>query len=161
MTVKIKGNSEAQEPFLYELKVVRVIQNGYGRTRKFNTPRDVYEVFRDRAEKADREEFLALLLDTKNVMLGFHVVSIGALNRNMAHPREVFKAAILANAASVLLVHNHPSGDPKPSEADIVSTKELMASGELLDIPVLDHVIIGDGTYYSFLDNKVLLREEE
>ena len=159
MPNKVNGKRAVPKPFLYELKVVRVVRNGYGRTRKFQSPQDVYETFRDRAEKADREECLALLLDTKNVMLGFHVVSIGILNRNMAHPREVFKAAILANAASILLVHNHPSGDPEPSEADVTSTKELMDAGELLDIPVLDHVIIGDGTYFSFTKSNMLRGE--
>lgn len=89
-------------------------------------------------------------------MLGFHVVSVGALNVVMGHPREVFKPAILANAASVLLIHNHPSGDPEPSEEDIASTKQMIKAGELLGIPVLDHVIIGDGAYYSFADAKIL-----
>ncbi len=161
MTTKVNNRSVLPLPFLYELKVVRAKRSGYGRSRKFQSAKDIYEAFRKRAEKADREEFLALLLDMKNVMLGFHVVSVGALNVVMAHPREVFKPAILANAASVLLIHNHPSGDPEPSGEDIACTKQMIKAGELLDIPVLDHVIIGDGTYFSFAENKMMCGEKK
>jgi len=156
VTSKMNHRSVLSKPFLYELKVVRTKRSGYGPPRKFQSSKDVYEAFRKRAERADREEFLALLLDTKNVMLGFHVVSVGTLAAVIVHPREVFKPAILANAASILLIHNHPSGDPDPSEEDIAVTKRIKKAGELLDIPVLDHVIIGDGAYFSFADKKML-----
>jgi DNA repair protein RadC len=95
---------------------------------------------------------LVVPLDTKNRVLGFHVVSVGSLGASLVHPREVFKIAILANAASVILVHNHPSGDPEPSAEDRRVTERLKEAGELVGIPVLDHVVIGDGRYVSFTD---------
>lgn len=98
----------------------------------------------------DREHFVVLLLDTKHHVIGIHTVSIGNLNSSLVHPREVFKAAILGNAAAIILGHNHPSGDPTPSFEDKELTKRLKAAGELLGIPVLDHIVIGDDTHVSF-----------
>lgn len=92
----------------------------------------------------DRENFVVLLLDTKNKVIGINTVSIGTLNSSLVHPREVFKPAILASAAALILAHNHPSGDPKPSREDIEVTKRLIEAGGLLGIQVLDHIIVGD-----------------
>src|SRR5207302_8829691 len=106
--------------------------------------------------RLDREVFLALVLDGKNQLLGFNQVSVGSLSAALVHPREVFKAAILANAAAIILVHNHPSGDPEPSPEDRAITGRLKEAGELLGIKVLDHVVIGDGRYVSFADQQLL-----
>ena len=84
--------------------------------------------------------------------LGFHVCSVGTVGSALVHPREVFKIAILANAAAVILVHNHPSGDPLPSGEDKQITKRIKEAGELMGISVLDHVILGDERFYSFAD---------
>ena len=101
-------------------------------------------------ENEDREHFVALMLDVKNKVIGIHTVSIGNLNSAIVSPREVFKAAILANASSIIVAHNHPSGDVTPSPEDIQVTKMLVNAGKLLDIEVLDHVIVGeDGAYHS------------
>jgi DNA repair protein RadC len=103
---------------------------------------------------ADREHMISISLDSKNRPLHIHTVSIGSLNAAVVHPREVFKAAILANAACIALAHNHPSGDPSPSREDIEITKRIKECAELLGIQLLDHVIVGDlGTYYSLADN--------
>src|SRR5215510_6479824 len=106
----------------------------------------------------DREHFVVLMLDQKNKVIGIHTVSIGSLTASIVHPREVFKPAILSNAAAIILAHNHPSGQPQPSQEDRVLTVRLVAAGKLLGISVLDHVIIGDGTsaYFSFADEGLL-----
>jgi len=101
-------------------------------------------------EGADREHFAAILLDTKNGIIGIHTVSIGALNTSIVHPREVFKAAILANAAGIIVSHNHPSGNITPSEDDKAVTQRLRDAGTILGITVLDHIIIGEDGYFSF-----------
>lgn len=112
----------------------------------------VYRLIGEEAATWDRERFLAVLLNGKNRVLGLHEVSVGTLTASLVHPREVFKAALVGNAAAILVVHNHPSGDPTPSAEDIAITQRLREAGELLGIRVLDHVILGDGRYISFSD---------
>lgn len=116
---------------------------------KIGGPRQVYEIGRQLLADADREHFVVLLLNTQNKPIGVNTVSIGTLNSSIVHPREVFKPAILASAASIVAMHNHPSGDPEPSDEDIEVTKKLDAAGKLLGIPCRDHVIIGEGRYVS------------
>jgi DNA repair protein RadC len=101
-------------------------------------------------EDEPSEVFAILCLGTKLRVLAFHEVSRGSLDSAQAHPREVFRAAILANAASIVLVHNHPSGDPQPSPDDVALTQRMRAAGLVLGIDVLDHLVIGDGCYFSF-----------
>jgi DNA repair protein RadC len=98
------------------------------------------------------------MLDQKNKVIGIHTVSMGSLTASVVHPREVFKPAILSNAAAIILAHNHPSGQPQPSQEDRVLTVRLVTAGKLLGISILDHVIIGDGTsaYFSFADEGLL-----
>lgn len=98
----------------------------------------------------EQECFIVLLLNTKNVLLEQYISHIGTLNSCPIHPRDVFKEAIRNNAAGIILVHNHPSGDPEPSEEDRLVTEKITEAGELLQIPVLDHVIIGYREYFSF-----------
>lgn len=104
---------------------------------------------------ADREYLLVISVDSKGRPLAIEIVSIGTVNATLAEPREIFKHAILANAAGIILVHNHPSGDCIPSEEDEEMTRRISESGKLLGIPVRDHVIIGDG-YFSFYEEKKL-----
>jgi len=99
----------------------------------------------------DREHFVVLFVDAKNRIVGIHTVSMGSLTASVVHPREVFKAAILAQAASIVCGHNHPTGDVQPSREDRALTTRLVQAGRLLGITVLDHVIIGgNGKYFSF-----------
>ena len=100
-------------------------------------------------KREPRETFLTVCLDTKNCVNGVHRVSIGTLDSCPARPREVFQAAILSNASSVILAHNHPSGDPAPSETDVRLTERLIAAGEVLGIDVLDHLVVGHGVWAS------------
>ena len=113
-----------------------------------SSPEDAAEIaakfFEDMS--SDREIFAVMLLNTKNRVIGINVVSVGSLTASVVHPREVFKAACLANAANIILTHNHPSGDPAPSKEDISITSRLVQAGRLMDIPVLDHIVIGDNT---------------
>ena len=101
---------------------------------------------------ADKEKFYSVLLDTKNKVIGVDMVSQGSLESAPVAPREVYKAALLASAASVIFIHSHPSGDPEPSFSDIELTRQLKQVGQLMGIQVLDHVIIGRGKFYSFAD---------
>lgn len=137
---------------MYELVIVKKRRQGGGLPRLVRDAGAVYSAFREEAELLDRERFSVVLLDGKNRVLGIHIVSVGSLTAALVHPREVFKAAILANAASVILVHNHPSGDPEPSAEDRALTARLRQAGELLGITVLDHVVIGDGSYTSLAE---------
>jgi len=113
------------------------------------TPDDVANLVQGRLRGKKKEYFLALLLDTRNQLIRVAEISIGSLDSSIVHPREVFKEAISASAASVIFAHNHPSGDTEASEDDINLTKRLAEAGEIVGIEVLDHVIIGDGKHLS------------
>ena len=113
------------------------------------TPDDVVSVVRSRLRGKKKEHFLALLLDTRSQLIKVSEISIGSLDSSIVHPREVFKEAISASAASVIFAHNHPSGDPEASEDDIELTKRLAQAGEIVGIEVLDHIIISDKKYLS------------
>ncbi|HUJ10985.1 MAG TPA: DNA repair protein RadC [Verrucomicrobiae bacterium] len=124
----------------------RLTESSWDRPRTISSPDEVAAVVREEMRMFDREEFGVLLLNTKNVLIKKCPVSRGSLNASIVEPREVFKDAIAASAASMILVHNHPSGDPTPSSEDIAITKRLVKAGELLNISVLDHIIIGHRT---------------
>jgi DNA repair protein RadC len=113
------------------------------------TPEDVVNLVRSRLKDKKKEYFLAILLDTRSQLIKIAEISIGSLDSSIVHPREVFKEAISASAASVIFAHNHPSGDPEASEDDINLTKRLAKAGEIVGIDVLDHIIIGDKKYLS------------
>lgn len=110
------------------------------KNRKVTSPNDAYNLIKDFIECADREELIVCSLDTKNQPTTINVASIGTLNSSLVHPREIFKASILGNAASIIIVHNHPSGDPNPSSEDISITQILKECGKLLGIEVIDHI---------------------
>jgi DNA repair protein RadC len=116
------------------------------------------ELLRQYLGAVDREHFMVILLDRKNAPIGINTVSIGSLTASVVHMREVFKPAILANAAAILCGHNHPSGDPAPSHEDRALTQRLVDAGKLLGIAVLDHIVLGDGTtaHFSFADQGLL-----
>ena len=119
-------------------------------------PLDVYRLFAPRLEDLPVEEFHVAVLDTQHRLERDVTVTRGLLSASLVHPREVFREAIAERAASIILVHNHPSGDPTPSADDRKVTTQLVAAGRLLDIPVHDHVIIGRGLYSSFAESGLL-----
>lgn len=120
------------------------------------SPEDIASQFMEKMRYLKKESFKILLLNTKNEIMSEENISTGNINSSIVDPREVFNPAIRKSASSVALIHNHPSGDPEPSEADINVTKRLIKAGELLDIKVVDHIIIGDGTYVSFKRKKLI-----
>jgi DNA repair protein RadC len=123
-----------------------------------NSPQDIINLLMEEMRYLSKEHFKIVLLNVKNKIIAIETISIGSLNTSIVHPREVFKPAIEKSASSVVLVHNHPSGDPTPSKEDVEVTKRLVEAGKILGIKVLDHVIIGDGRgislrekgYYDF-----------
>ena len=119
-------------------------------------PQDVADFLMPRLRYAAKEQFVVILLNSKNKVIGTEVVSEGSLSSSIVHPREVYAPAMLHHAAAIMVAHNHPSGEPKPSLEDEEVTRMLSRSGKVLGIPMIDHVIIGDGNYYSFLENEAL-----
>lgn len=116
-------------------------------------PNDVSELLMSELRYKRQEHFVVILLDTKHHVIGIDTISIGTLSQTLVHPREVFVRAIKRSAHGMILVHNHPSGIPQPSQEDITLTDRLIESGKLIGIHVLDHVIIGDGVSYSFKEH--------
>ena len=116
---------------------------------QISTAKRAAEVLKTVIGNTDRETAVVLCLDTKNKINAVNIVSVGIVNATLTHPREVFKAAILSNATGIIFSHNHPSGDTTPSEEDKEILKRLIAAGDILGIPVLDSIILGDG-FYSF-----------
>ncbi len=114
-----------------------------------SSPQDVVKVIEKRIADEDREVFLVLCLNTKNKVVAIHRAHVGSINASIVHPREVFKSAILNNAASIIVAHNHPSGQSVPSPEDFEVTKRLVKAGEIIGIEVLDHIVIGRNEYTS------------
>ncbi len=113
-------------------------------------PEAVVKAIRASIEDKAKEHFKLILLNSRNKTIGISTISIGTLTTSLVHPREVFKEALAHSAASVILAHNHPSGDPEPSEDDLKITKKLVESGKILGVEVIDHIIIGKNNHYSF-----------
>ena len=121
-----------------------------------NSPQDIAHLVMEEMRYLDREHFRIVSLTTKNHVLGISEISVGSLNSSLVHPRECFKEAIRRNSNAIILLHNHPSGDPTPSKEDIAVTQRLAEGGGILGIEVLDHVIIGDNRYISFKERGIL-----
>jgi len=120
------------------------------------SPEDVSKFMMEELRYLQQEHFVCLFLNTKNQVIGQHTIFIGSLNSSIVHPREVFKEAIRRSSASIICLHNHPSGDPAPSKEDIEVTKRLIQAGQLVGIDILDHVVIGDGRYYSLKEHGLI-----
>ena len=127
----------------------RIAMAPAARRKVIESSHDVADLLMERLRYEKKEHFKSILVNTKSEILSVDTVSIGALSSTVVHPREVFSSAVRKSAAGVIFVHNHPSGDPLPSKEDIVTTKRLVKSGEILGIRVLDHIIIGDGEFSS------------
>lgn len=137
---------------------VSLVRDGSIKTesRKGDCAAAIAAIVRAKIGKSDREKFLVLMLTARHDVIAVNVVSIGTLTASLVHPREAFKPAILAGAAAVCFAHNHPSGDCSPSLEDRDSTRRLARAGELLGIPVVDHVIISSDGFFSFKENGLL-----
>lgn len=144
----------------YKVMLVRDSSDSVRATGKkagIKSPDDMAEILRAYLDGVDREHFCIAMLDRKGNLLGLNTVSIGTLSSSVVHPREVFKPAIVIGAASIILCHNHPSGDTTPSREDIDVTRKLIEGGKILSIEVLDHVIIGEETKYCSMKERGLM----
>ncbi|WP_369823952.1 RadC family protein [Sporosarcina sp. P26b] len=120
--------------------------------RAIRSPEDGYNLFKQFLGELDREYFVVMCLDVKNQPTAMNVCHIGSLNASLVHPREIMKSAILSNAASIIVLHNHPSGQPEPSPEDIDVTKRLVEAGSIMGIELLDHIVIGSDSFVSLKD---------
>ncbi len=134
------------------IKLIKEAELDYG-VDKITRPGDAAKVLREYIGDTDREMFVVICLDIKNQLNSINTVSIGTLTSSLGHPREIFKPAILANAAAIICGHNHPSGIPDPSRDDINITKKVQKAGDILGIELLDHVIIGDSSFHSMKEH--------
>lgn len=124
--------------------------------KKISSPKDVAEIFMPLLRDELKEKFIIVCLNSANRIIKQETISIGNLNSSVVHPREIFKVAIDSSAASIILIHNHPSSNPDPSNEDISITKKIAESGKIMDIPVFDHIIIAGSTYTSFVEKRLL-----
>ena len=140
---------------VYETLTVREdIGNYLNPNQRYTSPSQIFETFSFlRAET--KESFCSAHLDGKNRIVCLEIVSVGSLNQSIVTPRETFKTALLSNAAAIILVHNHPTGDPTPSTEDFEITRRLREAGDIIGIRILDHIIIGD-SYFSFVESGVI-----
>jgi DNA repair protein RadC len=135
---------------------IREIEYSYEKRPKINGVDDVIKAVKPMIADPNKEFFIALYLNTKNGIIKQEVISIGSLSANVVHPREVFRTACMVSASSIIVAHNHPSGDPTPSREDIELTKKLVDAGKIIGIEVLDHVIIGHDRNYGFQESGML-----
>lgn len=142
----------------YTLTLVKESSHNYNIDKQVTSPKAMYEIVNSvfHLDTLAEEVFCILVFDTKNKVIGAFEVSHGSLNSSIVHPREVFKRALLLNGASIALAHNHPSGNPKPSEEDIKITKRLVEAGNILGIKVLDHIIVGEDYFLSFTEEGLI-----
>lgn len=124
--------------------------------KKITSPADVAEIFIPLLRDELKEQFIVVCLSSANKIIRFEKISIGNLNSSVVHPREIFKVAIENNSASIILIHNHPSENPEPSNEDISITKKLVESGKIMDIPIFDHIIIAGNSYTSFVERRLI-----
>ena len=141
---------------IYTTRLVRETTFIFPDRKQMCAAEDVAGVLHEYYQDKDREEFFVVLLDTANTIIGLSKISTGGLASSIVEPRQVFKAAILSNAAAIILAHNHPSGNPEPSSDDIRITRQLLEAGKIMGIPVHDHLIIHDQGFTSFAERSLL-----
>jgi len=155
---KIKGigNTKAIE-LLAAFELGRRASNEYLTEKvKLLSPESIYLLLKDQFEMKTQEHFIALYLNTKAELIKKEVLFVGSLNSSLVHPREIFKHAVMNSAASIVIVHNHPSGDPTPSKNDIDVTKIIHQNSLMMDIKLVDHIIIGRNKYFSFKEKNII-----
>ena len=150
-TIKFKQIKAVYETFTVNEDITNYLKTG----TRYTSPLQIYDTF-SFLIKETKEMFITLHLDTKNRIICMDIVSIGSLNQSIVAPRELFKTACLSSAAAVICIHNHPTGDPSPSSEDIAITRRLKEAGEIMGIKVLDHIIIGQDEYLSFVERGLL-----
>ena len=134
----------------------RIASAAAKRGLSYNRPATIADYYMERLRHEEQELLMCMMLDTKNHLLGEEMVFKGTVNGSLANPREIFLSAFSYHAVGIILVHNHPSGDPRPSRADLDFTERVFRAGEIVGIPLLDHIIIGDHTYISLKEEGIL-----
>jgi len=134
----------------------RVHKEKFVATKKLHSPESIFSYMKDSLEMKTQEHLIALYLNTKGELITKKTLFIGSLNSSVVHPREIFKYAVINSAALIIIVHNHPSGDPTPSSNDIEITKLIQKNGEMMDIALMDHIIVGRDKYFSFKEKGIL-----
>ncbi|HKB86423.1 MAG TPA: DNA repair protein RadC [Ignavibacteriaceae bacterium] len=140
----------------FELSRRIQVQSKWFSVRKITSPQDVADIFIPLLRDEIVEKFCVVCLNSANKIIRYETISVGNLNSSVVHPREIFKAAIENNSASIILIHNHPSGNPEPSSEDISITKKVVESGKIMDIPVFDHIIIAGNGFTSFVEKRII-----
>lgn len=156
MKIRGIGTSKAIELLAAFELGKRVLKESFVSQVKLHTPESIFLYLKDDLEMKTQEHFIALYLNTKGELVKKETLFIGSLNSSLIHPRELFKHAVLNSAATIIIAHNHPSGDPTPSAQDIEITKLLHKNSIMMDIELLDHIIIGRDRYYSFKEKGII-----
>lgn len=131
-------------------------QSKFFSNKKITSPGDIAQLFIPLLRDEVKEKFIIVCLNSANKVIKHETVSIGNLNSSVVHPREVFKVAVEASSASIILIHNHPSGNPEPSNDDITITRKIVEAGKIMDIPIFDHIIVAGKKFTSFVEQKLL-----
>jgi DNA repair protein RadC len=140
----------------FELSRRILSQSKWMSDKKITSPQDVADIFIPLLSDEVKEQFIVVCLSSANKIIKYEIISVGNLNSSVVHPREIFKTAIENNSASIILMHNHPSGSPEPSQADIGITRKIVEAGKMMDIPVFDHIIIAGNTFFSFVERRLI-----
>lgn len=155
---KIKGIGNDKAATLgaaFELSRRILSQSKWQSDKKITSPQDIAEIFIPLLRDDNKEKFIVVCLNSANKIIKYEIISVGNLNSSVVHPREIFKVAIDNSSASIILIHNHPSGNPEPSNEDITITKKIVETGKIMEIPVFDHLIIAGETYTSFVEKRL------
>ncbi len=155
---EIEGIGEKKKMLLMAIHeiAIRLSRKPDTRIKVIHGPEDAYHFAMPHFRNEQKEHFAIMMLNTKNHIIGLRDISIGSLTASVVHPREVFETAVLHHSAAIILLHNHPSGDPSPSREDIAVTQRLVKASKIMDIPVLDHIILGDNRFSSLKEKGLL-----
>jgi DNA repair protein RadC len=140
----------------FELSRRILSQSKWFSNKKISSPKEVAEIFIPILRDETKEKFIVVCLSSANKIIKHETISVGNLNSSIVHPREIFKVAIDCSSASIILIHNHPSGNPDPSNEDIAITKKIVEAGKIMDIPIFDHLIIAGETFTSFVEKRLI-----
>lgn len=156
--IKIKGIKDAKAiTLLASIELgKRLASKSDDKKLKIKTAEDIFFLLRYQIKGLKQEKLFAIFLNTKNELIGYETIFIGTQNKSITHPREIFYAAIKNSAVKIMLVHNHPTGDVTPSKEDILFTTNIKEIASLMKIPLIDHIIISENTYFSFFDHELL-----
>ena len=156
LTIKGVGVKKADKLYVIKEVIRRIMEESPNDNPVIHGPEDVSNFFMPKLLHETKEHFMIALLNTKNRIIAAPTISIGSLSASVVHPREIFKEAIKYPCAGIILVHNHPSGDPKPSREDIAVTERLVKAGKIMDIPIIDHVIIAQHNHLSMKEKDLI-----